>query len=69
MAYIEVNIETWGKLNLEDSCWKIISPIFPCKCVRRNMQLSSKVQKFTSVIPTLKTRITARDGDKARSYF
>lgn len=33
------------------------------------MQLSSDVQKFASVIPTLKTRITPRDGKKARSYF
>lgn len=33
------------------------------------MQLSSDVQKFASVIPTLKTRITPRDGNKARSYF
>lgn len=33
------------------------------------MQLSSKVQKFASVIPTVRTRITPRDGEKARSYF
>lgn len=46
-----------------------MSPIFPCKSIRRNMKLSSNVQKFASVIPTLKTRITPRDGKKARSYF